>query len=168
MRTALVLLLLLAVAAIPGSVLPQRNVAHEKVTTYLGTHPRSGPWLDRFGFFDVYASPWFSAIYLLLFLSLVGCLVPRLRSHLTVLFRVPPDAPKRLDRLPVSAQGLSRDGGAQRLRSILKARRFRVVVREQPDGITVSAEKGYLKETGNLLFHTALLALLIGVAFGSW
>jgi cytochrome c biogenesis protein len=168
MRTALVLLLLLAVAAIPGSVLPQRNVAQEKVTTYLSTHPRSGPWLNKFGFFDVYASPWFSAIYLLLFLSLVGCLIPRLRSHVTALLRVPPDAPKNLDRLPVSAQGLSREGGAERLRSILKARRFRVVVREQPDGITVSAEKGYLKETGNLLFHFALLTLLIGVALGSW
>jgi cytochrome c biogenesis protein len=171
MRTALVLLLLLAVAAIPGSVLPQRNVAQEKVTTYLSTHPDSGPWLSKFGFFDVYASPWFSAIYLLLFLSLVGCLVPRLRAHVTALIRVPPDAPKNLDRLPMSVHGLSRDGGAvdsARLASILKARRFRVVVREQPDGITVSGEKGYLKETGNLLFHFALLALLIGVAFGSW
>jgi cytochrome c biogenesis protein len=168
MRTALVLLLLLAVAAVPGSVLPQRNVAQEKVTTYLATHPRSGPWLDRFGFFDGYASPWFSAIYLLLFLSLVGCLVPRFRSHLIALIRVPPDAPKRLDRLPVSAHGLSRDGGPERLKTILRARRFRVVMREEPDGITVSGEKGYLKESGNLLFHFALLALLIGVAFGSW
>jgi cytochrome c biogenesis protein len=43
------------------------------------------------------------------------------------------------------------------------------VVRPQPGGgFTVSAEKGYLKETGNLLFHFALLALLVGVAFGSW
>ncbi len=168
MRTALVLLLLLAIAAVPGSVLPQRNVAQEKVTSYLATHPKSGPWLDRFGFFDVYASPWFSAIYILLFVSLVGCLVPRLRSHVIALIRVPPDAPRRLDRLPVSAHGLSPDGGPERLKAILRARRFRVVVREQPDGITVSGEKGYLKETGNLLFHFALLALLIGVAFGSW
>ena len=43
------------------------------------------------------------------------------------------------------------------------------MVRTQPDGtVTVAAEKGYLKETGNLLFHFALLALLIGVALGSW
>jgi cytochrome c biogenesis protein len=34
--------------------------------------------------------------------------------------------------------------------------------------VTVSAEKGYVKETGNLVFHFALLALLIGVATGSW
>jgi cytochrome c biogenesis protein len=172
MRTALMLLFLLAIAAVPGSVLPQRNVAQEKVTTYLRDHPRSGPLLDRFGFFSVYASPWFSAIYLLLFLSLVGCLVPRFRSHLTALLRVPPDAPTRLNRLPAHAEGLAHDGDrgqtAQRLQKVLQDRRFRVVVREHPDGTTVSGEKGYLKETGNLLFHFALLTVLIGVAFGSW
>jgi cytochrome c biogenesis protein len=166
MRTALVLLFLLAVGAVPGSVLPQRNIAREKVTAYLRDHPKSGPWLDKFGFFDVYASPWFSAIYLLLFLSLVGCLVPRLKSHATALLRVPPDAPKRLDRLP--AFSAVPPASVERIRGVLKSRRFRTVVREQPDGFTVSAEKGYLKETGNLLFHFALLALLIGVAFGSW
>jgi cytochrome c biogenesis protein len=52
---------------------------------------------------------------------------------------------------------------------MLRRRRFRTVVRETPDGgWTVSAEKGHLKETGNLLFHFALLAVLIGVGFGHW
>src|SRR5947199_9470585 len=79
MRTALVLLFLLAVAAIPGSVLPQRRINIEKVNEYLRTHGSTGRLLDRFWLFDVFSSPWFSAIYLLLFISLVGCLVPRLR-----------------------------------------------------------------------------------------
>jgi len=163
MRTALVLLFLLAVAAVPGSVLPQRNVSAEKVRAYVVDHPDAGPWLERFGFFDVYASPWFSAIYLLLFVSLVGCLVPRLRTHAVALFRQPPDAPKRLDRMPAYADGIPASD-LDRLAGLLKARRFRVVVRAD----SVSAEKGYLKETGNLLFHFALLALLVGVAVGSW
>src|SRR5207248_10804580 len=34
------------------------------------------------------------------------------------------------------------------------------------DGQTVAAEKGYLHETGNLLFHASLLVLLIGIALG--
>jgi cytochrome c biogenesis protein len=173
MRTALILLFLLAVAAIPGSLLPQRNVSAEKVRDYYVAHPKLAPVFDRLGGFDVFASPWFSAIYLLLFISLVGCLVPRFRSHLVALFRVPPDAPSRLDRLPAHADGLAPRGGpaeeAARLRALLRKRRFRAVVRPQPGGgFTVSAEKGYLKETGNLLFHFALLALLIGMAFGSW
>src|SRR5215211_5839234 len=81
MRTALVLLFLLAVAAIPGSVLPQRSVNIENVAGYFRDHPDLAPVLDRLGGFDVYASPWFASIYLLLFTSLVGCVVPRLLDH---------------------------------------------------------------------------------------
>jgi cytochrome c biogenesis protein len=173
MRTALILLFLLAVAAIPGSLLPQKNISPERVSAYLQNHPTLGPWLNRLWFFEVFASPWFSAIYLLLFASLLGCLVPRLRQHLGALLAVPPDAPSRLERLPQHAADIAHDGdpgaNAARLRSALKAQRWRTSVREQPDGsVTVSAEKGYVKETGNLLFHFALLAVLIGVAVGSW
>lgn len=39
MRTALFLLLLLAVAAVPGSLFPQRSVNPEQVTTYLANKP---------------------------------------------------------------------------------------------------------------------------------
>jgi cytochrome c biogenesis protein len=166
MRTALVLLFLLALAAIPGSLLPQRNVGVEKVDQYLATHDATGRWLDRLYLFDVFSSPWFSAIYLLLFTSLVGCLVPRLRDHAVALTREPPDAPARLDRLPV--HGVLPRVDAVALAGVLRKRRFRVAVRDHVEGATVSAEKGYLKESGNLLFHFALLALLIGVATGSW
>jgi cytochrome c biogenesis protein len=171
MRTALVLLFLLALAAIPGSVLPQRRISPAKVAEYLRENPGAARWLDRLQLFDVYSSVWFSAVYLLLFVSLVGCLVPRLGTHAVSLVRVPPDAPKRLERLPAHAGGLAHDGDlaatAQRLRALLRARRFRVGVRETGTGITVSGEKGYLKETGNLLFHFALLGLLVGVATGA-
>jgi cytochrome c biogenesis protein len=173
MRTALILLFLLALAAIPGSLLPQRNLNVDKVRDYYLAHPALAPVLDRIGAFGVFGSPWFSAIYLLLFISLVGCLVPRLRAHWVALVRVPPDAPSRLDRLPAHAENLALQGDpvqiAARLRAALRRRRFRTVVRPQADGgFTVSAEKGYLKETGNLVFHFALLALLVGVGLGSW
>ncbi len=55
----------------------------------------------------MFASPWFSAIYLLLFISLVGCLFPRLRVYYQALRRVPPDAPARLQRMPVTASSLA-------------------------------------------------------------
>jgi cytochrome c biogenesis protein len=171
MRTALILLFLLAVAAIPGSLLPQRNIAPEKVNTYFDRHPDLAPVLDRLGGFDVFASVWFSAIYLLLFTSLVGCIAPRLRDHVRALRAVPPAGPKRLDRLPQhavltdAAPDVTAHGGeAAAIAAMLRKRRWRVAVR----GNTVSAEKGYLKESGNLLFHIALLAMLVGVAFGSW
>jgi cytochrome c biogenesis protein len=173
MRTALVLLFLLAVAAIPGSVFPQRSVSAEKVDQYYAAHPQMAPWLERFGGFEVYASPWFASIYLLLFASLIGCVVPRLADHVRALRQAPPAAPKRLDRLPQHAaeRALAAEPAAVAAAAakVLRRKRFRTVVREQPDGgWTVSAEKGYLKETGNLFFHFALLAVLIGVGFGHW
>lgn len=164
MRTALVLLFLLAVAAVPGSVLPQRDVNIEEVNAYFAENPKLAPVLDRFGGFDVFASPWFSAIYVLLFVSLVGCLVPRLRDHLRTLRSAPPPAPRRLDRLPRYVNLPIADADPAAIAAVLRRRRWRVVVR----GDTVSAEKGHLKETGNLIFHFSLVALLVGVALGSW
>ncbi|GAA0793368.1 cytochrome c biogenesis protein [Spirilliplanes yamanashiensis] len=173
MRTALVLLFLLALAAVPGSVLPQRTVNREAVGRYFAAHPELAPWLDRLGGFDVYASPWFSAVYLLLFTSLVGCVLPRLIEHARALRSAPPDAPRRLERLPAYAAARPHPTEpattARTAAGVLRAARFRTVLREHPDGSwTVSAEKGYLKEAGNLLFHLSLLAVLAGLAFGSW
>ncbi|WP_433284473.1 cytochrome c biogenesis protein ResB [Micromonospora sp. CA-244673] len=165
MRTALILLFLLAIAAIPGSVLPQRGVNPEKVNQYFVDHPDLAPRLDQIGMFEVFGSVWFSAIYLLLFTSLVGCVLPRARDHARALRMRPPAAPKRLERLPQHAvleAPAAADPAA--IAAVLRRRRWRVTVR----GNEVSAEKGYLKETGNLLFHVSLVAVLLGVALGSW
>ena len=167
MRTALLLLLLLAVAAVPGSVFPQRRINPGLVQQYLDDHPGYAGLLDRLGFFDVYSSVWFSAVYLLLFVSLVGCVLPRTRVHLRALRAAPPRTPRRLERLP----------GHERI--VVDAppggdpRRARPHAAQAPvpgarhDDASVSAERGYLSETGNLVFHLALLALLAGVAAGS-
>ncbi|MEU0154912.1 cytochrome c biogenesis protein ResB [Micromonospora fulviviridis] len=165
MRTALILLFLLAIAAIPGSVLPQRGVNPEKVNQYFVDHPDLAPRLDQIGMFEVFGSVWFSAIYLLLFTSLVGCILPRGRDHVRALRMRPPAAPKRLERLPQHAV-LEAPAAAdpEAIAAVLRRRRWRVTVR----GNEVSAEKGYLKETGNLLFHVSLVAVLLGVALGSW
>jgi len=164
MRTALVLLFLLAVAAIPGSLLPQRNVELEKVQNFYREHPSLAPWVERIDGFDVFGSPWFAAIYLLLFTSLIGCLVPRLREHWRALRSVPPKVPARLDRLPQHTRVADYDGDVAAVAAALRKQRWRVAVRDD----TVSAEKGYLKETGNLVFHFAFLAVLVAVALGSW
>lgn len=166
MRTALVLLVLLALAAIPGSVFPQKSVNPEKVTRYFQDHPDLAPFLDRIGGFDVFRSPWFAAVYLLLFASLIGCVLPRTRDHARALLMRVPDAPKQLERLPAHYQGETQRG-PQEIAAVLRG--WRKVIREQPDGsTTISAERGYLKETGNLVFHTALMAVLVGVAVGSF
>jgi len=169
MRTALFLLLLLAVGAVPGSIWPQRNIDASLVADYLVQHPSSGPWLDRVGFFDVYSSPWFASIYLLLFISLVGCVVPRSRVHWRAMRAEPPRAPQRLERLPehatsvVDAHQVEILLAAQR---VLRAKHFRVRKRRDDEADSVSAERGYLRETGNLVFHLALIVVILAVALG--
>jgi len=166
MRTALFLLLLLAVAAVPGSIWPQRGIDAGRVADYLAQHRSLGPWLDRLGFFDVYSSAWFAAIYLLLFVSLVGCVLPRSRLHWRALRARPPRAPARLHRLPEHAEA-EVDGTPEQVlaaaHAVLRARRYRVGS-SGPDAL--SAETGYLRESGNLVFHTALLVVIVGVAVG--
>jgi cytochrome c biogenesis protein len=165
MRTAIVLLFLLALAAVPGSLLPQRSLSQNKVNAYFTDHPTLAPVLDRFYLFDVFSSPWFAAIYLLLFISLIGCVLPRALEHFRALRAAPPAAPRNLLRLPDSGELSTPLGGGQALDVVeeeLRVRRFRVVRREGE----LSAEKGYLKETGNLLFHLSLVALLLGLAGG--
>jgi cytochrome c biogenesis protein len=169
MRTALVLLFLLAVAAVPGSLLPQRPLNPSKTASYIATHGSWGRFLDAIGMFDVFGSVWFAAIYLLLFISLVGCLVPRIRVHARAVVRKPLPAPRHLDRLPESAsfQTSAAPGEYAAAARATLGRRWRVARRTEPDGaLTVSAEKGYSRETGNLIFHVALLASLLLIAVG--
>lgn len=162
MKTALILLFLFALASIPGSIWPQRGVSDAKVSQYFTDSPTLAEWLDRFWLFDVFRAPWFAAIYLLLFLSLIGCVLPRTTAHLRELRKKPPTPPRNLGRLP---QYASFDGDliVEEAAARLRARRFRVTTGPG----WVSAEKGYLRETGNLLFHVALLGLLVAVGVGA-
>lgn len=170
MRTALFLLLLLAVAAVPGSIFPQRSIDAAKVTTYLDDHKTVGPWLDKLSMFDVYSAPWFAAIYILLLISLVGCVLPRCVVHAKALRSPLPRVPKRLTRLPASAErtvDASTDDLVEAARETLRRRRYRVRVDEAADGEqAVVAEGGRLRETGNLMFHLCLLVLVLAVAAG--
>jgi cytochrome c biogenesis protein len=169
MRTALILLFLLAVAAVPGSLLPQRPLNPDKTNSYLASHGGWGRFLDSIGMFDVFGSVWFAAVYLLLFVSLVGCLVPRIRLHARAIARKPLPAPRRLERLPESGRFETADAPASYAAAARKAlgRRWRIVQRDEPGGVlTLSAEKGYSRETGNLIFHIAVLASLLLIAVG--
>jgi cytochrome c biogenesis protein len=172
MRTALILLLLLALAAIPGSVIPQRGVDSLKTSNWQDKHPDLTPVFDRLGLFSVYDSVWFSAIYILLMISLVGCILPRTRVYWRAMRAAPPDAPRRLDRLPDHASYAVAEPAADvlsRAGSVLRTRGYRVVLStgSTDEGGWVAAERGYLREAGNLLFHISVLVVLLGFAVGS-
>ncbi len=175
MRVALMLLMTLAVVSVPGSVFPQRPQDPASVARFLRNNPVGGHWLDRLGFFDVYGSVWFSAVYLLLFVSLVGCILPRLWVHVTAYRARPPRAPRRFERFEVHTELVTDASPDEVLAAATRALRggmarlrgFRVDVGTEHDGArTLAAERGSLRESGNILFHLALVGLLVAIASG--
>ncbi|MFF4797925.1 cytochrome c biogenesis protein ResB [Streptomyces sp. NPDC001351] len=165
MRVALLLLLLLSLGAIPGSLIPQSGIDETKVADFRKAHTFLAPVYDKLGLFHVYSSVWFSAIYILLFVSLIGCIVPRTWQFIGQLRGRPPGAPKRLTRLPAYTTWRTETEPEQvreAALALLKKRRFRAHLA----GDAVAAEKGYLREVGNLAFHIALIVMLIAFAWG--
>ncbi|EMF27838.1 cytochrome c biogenesis membrane protein [Streptomyces gancidicus BKS 13-15] len=165
MRVALLLLLLLSLAAIPGSLIPQTGVDETRVADFRERHDVLAPVYDKLGLFHVYSSVWFSAIYILLFVSLIGCIVPRTWQFVGQLRGRPPGAPRRLTRLPAHTTwrtSATPEEVREAALALLKKRRFRA----HAVGNAVAAEKGYLRELGNLAFHLALIVMLIAFAWG--
>lgn len=166
MRTALLLLFLLALAAIPGSMIPQQSASPISVMDFKRDNPFWDAIFEPLGFYDVYTSPAFSAVYLLLFVSLIGCILPRIARYWTAVRTPPPALPSRIERLPASASGALRGAPEEALGAAeawLRGRRYRT--RRLADG--VSAERGYTREAGNLIFHISLVAMLLGMAWSN-
>ncbi|AUH70005.1 cytochrome c biogenesis protein ResB [Gordonia sp. YC-JH1] len=157
----------------PGALLPQRDLNEQKTLKYIADHGTLGTWMDRLQLFEVFSSAWFTAIYLLLFISLVGCLT---RAPGSTTRRCGPGRSSPAEPRP-DAPAHHRDRRrrarevADRITSNLRGWRTEVRTIEPsaryPKGaVEVSAEKGYLREFGNLVFHFALLALLVTIAVG--
>jgi cytochrome c biogenesis protein len=75
----------------------------------------------------------------------------------------PPVTPKNLSRLEHHQEFAGGAESLERAAKWFKKNRFRVRV----EGNSISAEKGFIRETGNLLFHLSLILILVGVSFGS-
>jgi cytochrome c biogenesis protein len=166
MRTALILLALLALASIPGTLLPQEPSSPQQVAHFLTVHPLLGDFLQRAHLFDVFGAWWFILALALLFTSLVACLVPRTRALLRVL-RAKPVHAREIDSFPQYAElavAASPEEAVARSRRVLRRRYFRV---SAPNGApSLAADKGILREAGSLLFHWAFLLILIAAVYG--
>ncbi|MFC4001704.1 cytochrome c biogenesis protein ResB [Prauserella oleivorans] len=169
MRTALVLLFLLALAALPGALLPQRSINEAETRAYIERNGWWGELLDRMQFFDVYSSVWFSAIYLLLMVSIVGCLVPRTADYVRSMRAKPVLTPRNLARMPHHARA-EVPGDVDEVLAAAKRRLrgWRLTEREEADGVrSLSAERGYAREAGNLAFHFGMLGVIATFALGA-
>jgi len=182
MRVALILLLMFAIAAIPGSVLPQRPREGAKARQFLAENGWWGEALDKAGFLDVYGSAWFTAIYVLLFISLIGCIIPRCIAHYRAMRAPLAAAPSRLDRYQPAAAGEATDAPSDVVGRVVAELRpnpnwngsitgYRVRVDERVKRgeaqTALAAEKGHIRELGNLVFHVSLVGILVCVGLGA-
>lgn len=190
MRLALVLLLLLGLAAIPGSLIPQRPQDAGRAAEFVEANPTWGPLLERLGFLDVFGSAWFTAIYVLLFVSLIGCIVPRVVVHAKAVRAPVAPVPSSLKRFePTSRESaLSVDDAVAAVTAWAAGRGehgsvagrlagYRVRVDERgaensrgahkPRSVAIALEQGHVREWGNLVFHLALVGVLLALAYGS-
>ncbi|ALA66620.1 cytochrome c biogenesis protein ResB [Corynebacterium lactis] len=172
MRTALILLFILAFAAIPGALLPQRSLNKDKVDQYLAANGTTGKIFDKLQLFDVFSSFWFIAVVVLLLISLVGCIIPRTIDHYKAMKTPPAKAPLRFFRLPHNDEAVV-DMPVEEVSERVRQRLGKWFLTETPadqdraKALSFSAEKGYLREFGNLVFHLGLAVLIVVVGWGS-
>jgi cytochrome c biogenesis protein len=167
MRTALILLLVLALASVAGSLVPQFANSPQRVAAMYRDHPLLARVYESAGLFDVYGSWWFTLSYVLLLVSLASCLVPRTRGLIRNL-RQRPQPARDLEGLrhfaAATVPGPPEDA-LERARRVFRRRWYRVS-RANGDDQGLAAEKGLAREVGSLLFHAAFFLLLVGVIYG--
>lgn len=171
MRTALMLLFLLALGAIPGALLPQRSLNEGKVADYIKANGKLAEFYDKMQLFDVFSSRWFTAIYVLLFVSLIGCIIPRSWEHYKAWRARPVRAPRNLERLPLHGAGVVEKSLPEVEASIsaaLKGWRVTSYAAEEDRAgkLSYAAERGYARELCNLVFHLGLVGVLFTVGLG--
>ena len=171
MRTALMLLFVLAVASIPGALLPQRTVSSSLVDDYLKANPTTGPIYDKLQLFDVFQSTWFLAIIVLLTISLVGCIIPRSIDHWRAYKAKPTRAPKYLGRMPHHVEGEVAGAPEDVEKQLRKQLKRWHVASYEPDedragAFSISAERGYTRELMNLIFHIGIVAMILTFVAG--
>jgi cytochrome c biogenesis protein len=164
MRTALILLLLVAVASVFGSLVPQVVNTPQAVARMYLEHPLRARIFEALGLFDVYGSWWFTLAYVLLLVSLASCLIPRTRALIRAAGQRPQPV-RELEGLRHFAEAVLSERPEEvleRSRRILRRRRFRV----GGSRLGLAAEKGRARESGSLLFHWALFLILVGAVYG--
>jgi cytochrome c biogenesis protein len=170
MRTALGLLLLLALASVAGSLVPQVGTSDARIAAMFRDHPLRAQLYDRIGLFDVFGSWWFTLILALLLTSLVACLIPRTRGLIRNA-RMRPQPATELEAMRHYASLLlpaPPELAAESARRLLRRRMFRVRSSGgNGDGRAwVAADKGLAREAGSLLFHWSFLLILLGIVWG--
>ncbi len=178
MSTALYLLLALAAVSIVATFVPQEPVIPTTVADWRagieGPGAEVAAGLDALGLFDIYGSWWFATLVVLLFVSLTGCLIPRVRGFVRQARRAPAPGQNlgRLTHHRTVDSPLPPDQAVAAAATTLRRRRLRTRVRPAEGSPTgnaqVAAERGHAREGGSIAFHLSFYLLAAGAMVGVW
>lgn len=166
MRTAIQLLIVVAVVSIVGSIVPQRNSSPAKVDQFMSEHRFWGEVFDRVGLFNVFTAWWYLALLGFLLFVTLACLLPRTRAYLrqrSQLRAVPEEGEfPPLSGTESLTTALSADEASSAIRRLLKKRWWHL---SRVNGVgQFLAERGGMREGGSLLFHWSFFLLALAAA----
>lgn len=162
-KLAIVLIILLAVASVIGTLIPQGRSVADYTTRYGGT---LAGLLDALRLTRLFRSPWFLALLLLFTANTIVCTVSRFGPKWRRAFRPAPDAdPKSVlswrsscrMRLPLSLAA-ARD----RVEHGLRGRHYVLTRSAHDDKVILQARKRRLGWFGSDIVHLGLLVILAG------
>lgn len=170
-KFALVLVGLALLAGLIGIVIPQlpgpmrTNAAAKSAWLELQRNDYGAftPLMDRWGLFDVFHTPWFNGLWLLIIVAVTVCTVSRFRpTWRSVQHPVKTVGDNYFDQARHRAS-FTFAGGAPVIEDALRKRRYRVERTRDADGSTyLFAERFAWSQYGTFLSHLALLMLLVG------
>ncbi|GAB4330320.1 MAG: hypothetical protein Kow0010_15220 [Dehalococcoidia bacterium] len=170
-KFALFLVGLAVVASLAGVIIPQvpaemrsnaaaRSAWLEAQRDTFGQ--LTGP-MDRYDLFDIFHSPWFIGLWLLIIVSVTVCTVSRIRPTVRSVHRPPKVVSDRYFETAHQRASFQHPGGADAVEALLRRRRYRVERTLERDGATyLFAERFGWAQYGTFLSHLALLMLLVG------
>lgn len=168
LRLTIALLIILAVASIFGTVIPQNASPEEYLRAYKVSTYRI---LKILGFLDMYHAGWFVFLLALLSLNLVACSLRRLRITLRFFYPGVPLEEEQWRAMPLnkkfSQKGLPAEGLPQ-YREALSLVFSKPKVLEGPRAYHLFAEKGKLSRLGVYFIHLSILIILAGALIGSF
>ena len=168
LKLTFTLLLIIALASILGTVIPQE---YEGGQSFSHLSPGLVKAFNSLQLFDMYHSVWFIILMCLLSLNLIVCSVNRFPTSWKLFRKIPSlDRGKPFEKLPpdrVLVIERKRDEVIERLENLL-LRRYRRVRRSDTANTTLfQGEKGAYSHFGVYIIHTSILIVIAGAIIGS-
>ncbi len=167
MKTAIVLLLVLAAASMAGTLIPQ-NEPPEFYLNKFGAQKYA--LMQRLSLTDVYHSTWFSVLLLLIGINLAVCSLNRFGMAWRRTFRPGVGTEVGTVRAMGRSENLRCESGApdtaSKAAEFLKSRGYRVLSSQSGASVSLYASKGRLGIWGPYLVHLSILVVFAGAIYG--